>query len=89
MVYYPIQTLVNAGSKRFFSSQEKELRRFSATPRKRREFRFEALNYTYQEGKAESPMLRLGEYWASGEPICVILGDNIIENKHCEAVEKY
>jgi len=25
----------------------------------------------------------------SGEPICVILGDNIIENNICEAVEKY
>jgi glucose-1-phosphate thymidylyltransferase len=48
------------------------------------------LNYTYQEGEGGiADALGLAEYWAAGEPICVILGDNIIENNICGAVENY
>jgi glucose-1-phosphate thymidylyltransferase len=45
-----------------------------------REFGLKNLNYTYQEkagGIAEA--LALAEHFAEGEPICLILGDNIVE----------
>jgi glucose-1-phosphate thymidylyltransferase len=48
------------------------------------------LNYTYQEGEGGiAEALGLAEYFAGGEPICVILGDNIIENNVCLAVEGF
>jgi len=62
MVYYPIQTLVNAGIE-------------------------EILLVTGEGGIAEA--LGLAEYFAGGEPICVILGDNIIENNVRQAVEQF
>ena len=33
--------------------------------------------------------LGLAEYFAGDEPICVVLGDNIIENNICDAVENF
>jgi glucose-1-phosphate thymidylyltransferase len=48
------------------------------------------LNYAYQEGEGGiADALGLAEYFASGEPICVVLGDNIIENNICAAVESF
>ena len=48
------------------------------------------LNYTYQEGEGGiAEALGLAEYFAGGEPICVVLGDNIIENNICHAVENF
>jgi len=48
------------------------------------------LNYTYQEGEGGiAEALGLAEYFAGGEPICVVLGDNIIENNICRAVESF
>ena len=44
------------------------------------------LNYTYQDGEGGiAAALSLAEYFADGGPICVVLGDNIIENNVCEA----
>jgi glucose-1-phosphate thymidylyltransferase len=48
------------------------------------------LNYTYQEGEGGiAEALGLAEYFAGGEQICVVLGDNIIENNICQAVETF
>ena len=55
-----------------------------------RDFGLKHLNYTYQEGEGGiAEALGLAEYFAAGEPICVILGDNIIENNVCQAVENF
>lgn len=55
-----------------------------------RAFGLKHLNYTYQEGEGGiAEALGLAEYFAGGEPICVILGDNIIENNICHAVENF
>ena len=91
MVYYPIQTLVNAGIEEILLvTGGKNSGDFLRLLGNGREFGLKHLNYTYQEGEAGiADALGLAEYWASGEPICVILGDNIIENNICEAVEKY
>ncbi len=91
MVYYPIQTLVNAGIEEILLvTGGKNSGDFLRLLGNGREFGLKHLNYTYQEGEGGiADALGLAEYWASGEPICVILGDNIIENNICEAVEKY
>ena len=50
-----------------------------------REFGLKHLNYTYQEGEGGiAEALGLAEHFADGEPICVILGDNIIENERMQ-----
>jgi glucose-1-phosphate thymidylyltransferase len=42
----------------------------------------------YQEGEGGiADALRLAEHFTSGEPICVVLGDNIIENNICAAAD--
>jgi glucose-1-phosphate thymidylyltransferase len=91
MVYYPIQTLVNAGIEEILLvTGGKNSGDFLRLLGNGREFGLKHLNYTYQEGEGGiADALALAEYWASGEPICVILGDNIIESNICEAVEKY
>ena len=53
-------------------------------------FGLKHLNYTYQEGEGGiAAALGLAEYFAGGQPICVILGDNIIETNICDAVESF
>jgi glucose-1-phosphate thymidylyltransferase len=91
MVYYPIQTLVNAGIEEILLvTGGKNSGDFLRLLGNGRDFGLKHLNYTYQEGEGGiADALGLAEYFASGEPICVILGDNIIENNICEAVEKY
>ena len=55
-----------------------------------REFGLKHLNYTYQEGEGGiAAALGLAEYFADGEPICVVLGDNIIEKNICDAVKNF
>src|SRR5260370_30973589 len=91
MVYYPIQTLVNAGIEEILLvTGGKNSGDFLRLLGNGRQFGLKHLNYTYQEGEGGiAEALGLAEYFASGEQICVILGDNIIENNICEAVEKY
>jgi glucose-1-phosphate thymidylyltransferase len=48
------------------------------------------LNYTYQEGEGGiAEALGLAEDFADNNPVCVILGDNIIELNICKAVEAF
>ena len=45
-----------------------------------KEFGLAHINYTYQEGEGGiAEALSLCEHFADGEPICVVLGDNLIE----------
>jgi glucose-1-phosphate thymidylyltransferase len=91
MVYYPIQTLVNAGIEEILLvTGGKNSGDFLRLLGNGRDFGLKHLNYTYQEGEGGiADALGLAEYFAAGEPICVILGDNIIESNICEAVENY
>ena len=53
-------------------------------------FGLKHINYTYQEGEGGiADALSLVEHFASGEPICVILGDNIIEGNIRAAARAY
>jgi glucose-1-phosphate thymidylyltransferase len=91
MVYYPIQTLVNAGIEEILLvTGGKNAGDFLRLLGNGRDFGLKHLNYTYQEGEGGiAEALGLAEYFADGEPICVILGDNIIENNVRPAVETF
>ncbi len=91
MIYYPIQTLVNAGIQEILLvTGGRNAGEFLRLLGNGREFGLRHLHYTYQEGEGGiAEALGLAEYFADGAPICVILGDNIIENNICQAVENF
>src|SRR5580700_10948937 len=91
MVYYPIQTLVNAGIEDILLvTGGKNAGDFLRLLGNGRDFGLRHLNYTYQEGEGGiADALGLAEYFAGNDPVCVVLGDNIIENNICDAVEKF
>jgi glucose-1-phosphate thymidylyltransferase len=91
MVYYPIQTLVNAGIEEILLvTGGKNSGDFLRLLGNGREFGLKHLNYTYQEGEGGiAEALGLAEHFAKGEPICVILGDNIIEHNIRLAVKRF
>ena len=91
MVYYPIQTLVNAKIEEILLvTGGKNAGDFLRLLGNGRSFGLKHLNYTYQEGEGGiAEALGLAEHFADGEPICVVLGDNIIETNICSAVEGF
>lgn len=91
MIYYPIQTLVNAGLNDIMivtgGASAGEFLRLLGNGKK---FGLKHLNYTYQEGEGGiAAALSLVEHFAAGESVCVVLGDNIIEGNVRQAVRAY
>ncbi len=91
MIYYPIQTLVDAGIRDILlvtgGRNSGDFLRLLANGK---EFGLKHLNYTYQEGEGGiADALSLAEHFADGDKICVILGDNIIEKSIRHAVEDF
>src|SRR5580704_9260883 len=91
MIYYPIQTLVDAGIKEILvvtgGRNSGDFLRLLANGR---EFGLKHLDYTYQEGEGGiADALALAEHFADGKSICVILGDNLIEGSIREAAEDF
>jgi glucose-1-phosphate thymidylyltransferase len=91
MVYYPIQTLVNAGIQEILLvAGGKNAGDFLRLLGNGRDFGLKHLNYTYQEGEGGiADALALAEHFADGDPICVVLGDNIIESNIYQAVANF
>jgi len=91
MVYYPIQTLVNAGIEEILLvTGGKNAGDFLRLLGNGRDFGLKHLNYTYQEGEGGiAEALGLAQHFADGDLLCVILGDNIIETNICRAVEGF
>ena len=91
MIYYPIQTLVDAGIKDILIvTGGKNAGDFLRLLASGKEFGVVHLNYTYQEGEGGiADALDLAEHFADGEKICVILGDNIIERSIRHAVDEF
>ncbi|MGB8511141.1 MAG: sugar phosphate nucleotidyltransferase [Pyrinomonadaceae bacterium] len=91
MIYYPIQTLINAGiNDIMIVTGGNSAGDFLKLLKNGKDFGLKHLNYTYQEGEGGiADALSLAEHFAAGEPICVVLGDNIIENNICKAVRAY
>src|SRR6202035_3467790 len=91
MIYYPIQTLVNAGIQDILVvTGGKNAGEFLRLLGNGKDFGLKHVNYTYQEGEGGiAHALGLAEHFAEGEPVCVVLGDNIIENNVRKAVENF
>lgn len=81
MIYYPIQTLVDAGIKDILivtgGNHAGEFLRLLGNGS---QFGLKHINYTYQEGESGiADALKLAEHFADNDKIVVILGDNIIQ----------
>lgn len=81
MIYYPIETLVDAGiSDILIVTGGHHAGEFLRLLGNGHHFGLKHINYTYQEGEGGiADALRLAEHFADGEKIVVMLGDNIIE----------
>jgi glucose-1-phosphate thymidylyltransferase len=91
MIYYPIQTLVDAGIRDILvvtgGRNSGDFLRLLANGK---EFGLKHINYTYQEGEGGiADALALAQHFADGQKICVILGDNIIQGSIRHAAERF
>ncbi len=91
MIYYPIETLINAGiTDIMIVTGGNHAGDFLRLMGNGKDFGLKHLNYTYQEGEGGiADALSLAEYFADGESICVVLGDNIIERNIIKAVRDF
>ena len=91
MIYYPIQTLVNAGIRDIMLvTGGNSAGDFLKLLGNGKEFQLRSLNYTYQQGEGGiADALRLAEHFADGEPICVVLGDNLIQGNIAKATATF
>ena len=81
MIYYPIEKMVDAGIRDILIvTGGKNAGDFLRLLGNGKQFGLNHINYTYQEGEGGiAAALSLAEFFADQGPICVILGDNIIE----------
>lgn len=91
MIYYPLKTLINAGiSDILIVTGGNSAGDFLKLLGNGKDFGLRHINYTYQEGEGGiAAALSLAEFFAAGEKVCVILGDNIIEKNIRHAVEAF
>jgi len=91
MIYYPIQTLVEAGITDIMvvtgGRNSGDFLRLLANGK---EFGLKHIAYTYQEGEGGiAEALGLCEHFADGQPVCVVLGDNIVERSIRAAADAF
>jgi len=91
MIYYPLKTLINAGiTDILIVTGGNSAGDFLKLLGNGREFGLKHINYAYQEGEGGiAEALGLAEFFAAGEKVCVVLGDNIIEKNICRAVKAF
>ncbi len=91
MIYYPLQTLINAGiDDILIVTGGNNAGDFLRLLGNGKEFGLKHINYTYQEGEGGiAEALNLAAFFAAGEKICVVLGDNIIEKNIRGAAEAF
>ena len=91
MIYYPIRTLVQAGIRDIqLVTGGQHAGDFLRLLGNGEAFGLRQLNYAYQDGEGGiADALRLAEPFAEGSPLCVILGDNIIEKGITGIVEAF
>jgi len=91
MVYYPIQTLVNAGfTDILLVTGGRNAGDFLRLLSNGKDFGLKRIHYAYQEGEGGiADALSLAEEFADGEKVCVVLGDNIIEKNVCRAAAEF
>ena len=91
MIYFPIRTLVEAGiTEILLVTGGQNAGDFLRLLGNGEAFGLRQLNYAYQVGEGGiADALRLAEPFAEGSPICVVLGDNIIEKGIGAAVQRF
>ena len=91
MIYYPIQTLVDAGiTEILIVTGGKKAGDFLELLGNGKEFGLKHLDYTYQEGEGGiAAALSLAEYFVEDDPVCVILGDNVYEKSIRESAAEF
>ena len=91
MIFYPIQTLINAGIRDILIvTGGNNAGDFLKLIGNGKEFGLEHVNYTYQEGEGGiAQALGLAEFFADKDKIVVVLGDNIIEKNIKKQVEAF
>jgi glucose-1-phosphate thymidylyltransferase len=91
MIYYPIQTLADAGIDEIMVvTGGRNSGDFLRLLGNGKDFGLKHLNYAYQEGEGGiADALQLAEHFADGDKICVILGDNIIEKDIRKAADAF
>lgn len=91
MIYYPIQTLINAGiDDIMIVTGGNYAGHFLQLLGNGKDFGLKHLNYTYQQGEGGiADALSLVEHFADDEPVCVVLGDNIIEGNVAQAAKDF
>ena len=91
MIYYPLQTLVNAGIQDIMVvTGGRNAGDFLRLLNNGKEFGLKHIQYAYQEGEGGiADALRLTEHFAGGDKICVVLGDNLIENNILAAIRAF
>ncbi|MHB8753535.1 MAG: sugar phosphate nucleotidyltransferase [Candidatus Acidiferrales bacterium] len=93
MVFYPIQTLADAGIRDILLvTGGQSAGDFLRLLGNGKDFNLRHLSYAYQEGEGGiADALRLAEHFAEGDSICVALGDNILETniiRGCQDFER-
>jgi glucose-1-phosphate thymidylyltransferase len=91
MVTYPVECLVNAGIKDILivtgGNHPGDFLRLLGNGK---DYGAENISYAYQQGEGGiADALALAENHAAGGPVCVVLGDNIIEKNIMAAVDDY
>jgi len=91
MIFYPIQTLVDAGIRDVLvvtgGNAAGDFLRLLGNGK---DFGLDHMNYAYQEGEGGiAQALGLAEPFAKGHRVVVILGDNILEKGIAAGVEKF
>ncbi len=91
MIYYPIQTLVDAGiSEILVVTGGNNAGDFLRLLGNGKQFGLKHLDYTYQEVEdGIAAALGLAEYFVDNDLVCVILGDNLYEKSVRESAEDF
>jgi glucose-1-phosphate thymidylyltransferase len=91
MIYYPIQALADAGIREIIVvTGGQNAGDFLRLLSNGKDFGLDRIHYTYQEGEGGiADALRLAEPFVENEKICVVLGDNIIENNIIDAKKAF
>lgn len=91
MVFYPIQTLVNAGIEEIMViTGGPHAGHFLSVLKNGKDLGVKHLEFAYQEGEGGIPVaLSLAEDFADGDSIAVILGDNTTDANIAKAVKSF
>jgi glucose-1-phosphate thymidylyltransferase len=91
MIFYPIETLVNAGIHDILViTGGQNAGDFLRLLSNGKDFGLEHFNYAYQEGEGGiAAALRLASHFVGKDKLCVILGDNIIQGNILDAKRRF